>query len=460
MSKNIVKNRYGFICFGEINTPVDRLNMKHDEGLAQIQELGFECVDAGLVIDDPPYETADAAIARLKEASDLCAIVVCVAGWIPTHAVIRVCDHFRHLPMLLWGLCGWKDNGRLITTAEQAGTTAMRRVFEEMGYKFKYITDQTDRERDVAGIADFLTAAATAKTLRSSRVGSFGYRDMILYNTQYEAVSLRRDIGVEVEHMELLQLYQRAQEVTQAEIDERRAYIMENWTIHGEYDPAILERACRYAAALSALADERKFDALTLNDVDGMKRLLNYPPALTFMLVSALDGIQVIPENDVLGNVTQLMLSYLSGGQISPYVEFYEFMNDYVLAGVPDFIPPAVSQAVELEQKAFGLLDKSLLNVSKLRLGRLTLGRLFADSGSYAFHLVTGEAKAPPAWGEYGWDDPIPQLPSTALHLDVPVKEFTDNVMSQHISFVYGDYANRVIDLAYLIDLPVLAHIG
>ena len=66
-------------------------------------------------------------------------MVLCLAGWIPTHAVIKVADKFRHKPMVLWGLCGWREDDRIVTTADQAGTTALRKTFRDLGYKFKYI---------------------------------------------------------------------------------------------------------------------------------------------------------------------------------------------------------------------------------------------------------------------------------------------------------------------------------
>ena len=118
----------GFVCFGEVNTPIEKLQEKHDEAFAKLSAQVEDLVDGGLVIDDPAYETADAAYAKLA-GKDLACLVVCVAGWVPPHAVVRVTDHFRHTPMLLWGLCGWKENGRIITTAEQAGTTAISPTF-------------------------------------------------------------------------------------------------------------------------------------------------------------------------------------------------------------------------------------------------------------------------------------------------------------------------------------------
>lgn len=102
-----MKKQVGFVCFGEVNTPIERLNLKHDDALSALAPLGYNLLDGGLVIDDPGYQTADAAVEKLR-GFDMACLIVCVAGWIPTHAVIRVTDHFRHIPMLLWGLCGWQ----------------------------------------------------------------------------------------------------------------------------------------------------------------------------------------------------------------------------------------------------------------------------------------------------------------------------------------------------------------
>ena len=60
--------KVGYVCFGEVNTPIERLQMKHDEALGVLQGLGYEVLDGGLVIDDPQYETADAALASCRAA--------------------------------------------------------------------------------------------------------------------------------------------------------------------------------------------------------------------------------------------------------------------------------------------------------------------------------------------------------------------------------------------------------
>jgi hypothetical protein len=76
------KTTVEFVCFGEVNTLIERLQMKHDEALSALAAQVDGIVDGGLVIDDPAYETADAAYAKLA-GLDLTRLVVCIAGWVP-----------------------------------------------------------------------------------------------------------------------------------------------------------------------------------------------------------------------------------------------------------------------------------------------------------------------------------------------------------------------------------------
>ncbi len=306
----------GFVCFGEVNTPIERLQMKHDEALTALQDKFEGVVDGGLVIDDPAYETADTAYARLA-GMDLDCLIVCVAGWVPTHAVVRVTDHFRHVPMLLWGLCGWKENGRIITTAEQAGTTAIRPAFEALDYTFKYIHNIIGKEWPMDKIEAFISACRARKNLRSARVGTMGYRDMLLYGTQYEGNSMRGQIGVEVEPYEMLEMVRAMDTLEPSAIADGVAFVKNNWVFKKECPDSTIEQGVKYALAITKKIQERGWEAITLIDVDGMKKIEGFPPAMVFMLLEHYCNVLTVPENDVMGAVTQLItvppLSSISG---------------------------------------------------------------------------------------------------------------------------------------------------
>lgn len=451
MNKNV-----GFVCFGEVNTPIERLQMKHDEALTALEKMGYDLLDGGLVIDDSAYETADAAIKKLH-GFDMSCLIVCIAGWIPTHAVIRVTDCYKHIPMVLWGLCGWKENGRIITTAEQAGTTALRPAFEALGYDFKYIYNIIGKPFPMGKIDSFVRAAAAKKALRSARVGTMGYRDMLLYGTQFEGNSMRRDIGVEVEPYEMLEMVQTVEKLDPAQIAEGVAFVKSNWRFEKPCAEEVIENGVKYALAIAVKIKERNWDAITLIDVDGMKKLLGFPPAMVFMLLEHYCSIMTIPENDVMGAVTELIMHYLSD-QLVPYMEYYEFFEDSMLIGVPDYVPQAITDGdVTVLPAAFGLLNTSLLNVSKVKPGFITCARLVYLNGSYKMHVYTAEAKTPMPWNEYGWDDPAPQLPSLQVFpTSCTVEEFAQNVASQHVIFAYGDHTETIRDFCKLMNIALV----
>ena len=450
------KGNIGFVCFGEVNTPIERLNMKHDEALAALRGRFDNVIDGGLVIDDPAYETADAAYNKLA-GLDLSCLVVCVAGWVPTHAVIRVTDHFRHVPMILWGLCGWKENGRIITTAEQAGTTALRPAFEALGYTFKYVYNIIDKPWPMEKLASYIAACNARYNLRSARVGTMGYRDMLLYGTQYEGNSMRGKIGVEVEPYEMLEMVRAIDTLDSEKVAAGVAFVKENWTFKKACDDSVIEKGVKYALAIAKKIEERGWEAITLIDVDGMKKLEGFPPAMVFMLLEHYCDILTIPENDVMGAVTQLIMKYISG-QTVPYLEYYEFFENSMLIGVPDFVPKAVTEGdVTVLPAAFGLLNASLLNVSKVKTGYVTCARLVYLNGKYKMHIYTAEAKTPPAWNEFGWDDPAPQLPSLEVFPDsCTVEEFAQNVSSQHVIVAYGNYLEAIRDFCKMMDIELV----
>ena len=72
---------------------------------------------------------------------------------------------------MLWGLCGWYEGDRLVTTADQAGTTGLRATFEGLGYKFKYVYDVIGKKTKSGAVADYCRAASAAKQLLCDKVG-------------------------------------------------------------------------------------------------------------------------------------------------------------------------------------------------------------------------------------------------------------------------------------------------
>ncbi len=447
----------GFVGFGEVNTPREVVNQKTAEAKLLLDQNGFYLVTTDSVTDDEKGEEAQRAIIDLKK-EEFDFLIVCLTGWIPSHTVIQVISEFKEKPMVLWGLAGNSRNeyGKLSTTAAQAGTTAIRKPMEDMGYKFKYVYDFPDSDSKIDEIISFAKAATTIAKLKTSKVGMMGFRDMRLYGTMFEGVSLKAELGVEVEFFEMLEIVQKMDHITDEEANFIVEKILKEWDFEKEPDKESLHYGAKIYLALKEKIEESHYDAVSLIDVDGMKKLLNFPPSLIFMLIANEMGKYTVPENDTLGAVTQLITGYTTG-QISAYMEFYEFMPDRLLIGVPDYVPYEVTDgSLKVLPTSFGKLNESILNVSKVKTGRVTLARLGYTGDKYTMHIVTGEAVEPRSWEEVGWEQPSPQLPSLEVILDTPVDDFAKKVMSQHYIVTYGDNIEVLKDFCKLLSIDVI----
>ena len=71
--------------------------------------------------------------------------------------------------------------------------------------------------------------------------------------------------------------------------------------------------------------------------------------------------------------------------------------------------------------------------------------------------LEAEEAKEPPAWNEYGWDDPAPQLPSLEVFPDsCTVEDFAQKVSSQHVIVAYGDFTEELRDFCRMMGIELV----
>ncbi len=446
------KIRAAFVGFGEVNTPREFIDERCAKAAEMLRAEGLELTIAKPVSDDPAGREAARAAAELS-IGEWDVLILAVAGWIPSWAVFRTIEKFKHKPMVLWGLSGWHEGNRFITTADQAGTTALRAPMAAMGYKFKYVVSKYEQPWPVAEVVSYATAAAAAAQLRDAVIGMAGYRDMRLYGTMYDGIGMKGRIGPEIEHFELLEAVQRMEGISETEVAKIAAEVRQSWQFTKEPQPGTVENSVRLYLAFREIIEERGYAAFSYNDVDGVKKLLKFAPAGAMTLLHDRMDISTVPENDCPGAVTQLMVRYLTG-QAGAYLEFYEFFTDGALMGVPDYVPAEIVEGkITVMPNAFGSFGEGLLNVSKLKTGPVTIVRLGSD---YTLHVATGTAEAPPAWEEAGWTPPAPQLPSLKIKFDGCTDEFLSNVMGQHYIICYGNHADKLRDLASILQIPYL----
>jgi len=456
MNSESRKIRAGFVGFGEVNTPREFIDQRCAAAAALLEKQGVELVQTAPVSDDPDGEQSARAVRELQADGDFDLLVVCVAGWIPSWAVFRVIEPFKHKPMVLWGLTGWPHGDHWVTTADQAGTTALRAPMAAMEYRFKYVVTYRGGEPRVDEVMTYARAARAAARLKNAKIGMAGYRDMRLYGTMYDGISLKAQIGPEIEHFELLELAQLMEKSDIHEVARIAREVKKSWKFVKEPQPGTVENSVELYLAISRKIKERGYAGFSFNDVDGVKKLMGFAPAGAMTLLHDRMSIPSVPENDCLGAVTQVMVHELTG-QVGAYLEFYEFLSDGALMGVPDYVPAEVVDGkITVMPNAFGNFGEGLLNVSKLKTGTVTLARLGYANGHYTLHLQLAEARTPGKWEEAGWAPPAPQLPSLEMIFAEPVEEFIQKVLCQHYIISYGDHRQELTDLARILGIGVM----
>ena len=455
MADTVNKIVAGFVGFGEVNTPREFIDNRCQAVVDKLESAGLSLIKAAPVADDPEGSQSARAVSELS-AKDFDVLIVCIAGWIPSWAVFSVIETFKHKPMVLLGLTGWQEGDRFVTTADQAGSTGLRKPMADMGYNFKYIVNRRGKELPLDSIVSYCRAAQATSLLKKAKIGMAGYRDMRLYGTLYDGVSLKGKIGPEIEHFDLLELQQIMDTVNEKDVKQIANDLQNRWDFSKAPQEGTVENSVKLYLALRKKIEERNYDAFSFVDVDGIKKLMGFAPAGAMTLLHDEKNISTVPENDSMGAVTQLIVKYLTG-QIAAYLEFYEFMEDGALMGVPDYVPAEIVDGkVTVMPNAFGDFGEGLLNVSKLKTGKATICRLGYVGDHYQMHIMTGEAKSPIKWEEAGWAPPAPQLPSIDMIFDGDSEDFLQKVMGQHYIISYGDNREALENLCRILDIEII----
>jgi hypothetical protein len=93
------------VGFGEINSPQQLIEDMCLQARKEIESMGIGIVTTPHVTDDVNGVDVKRAVANLRK-DDFDLLILCIAGWIPSHTVISITSEFKDKPMILWGLAG------------------------------------------------------------------------------------------------------------------------------------------------------------------------------------------------------------------------------------------------------------------------------------------------------------------------------------------------------------------
>jgi len=443
--------RVGFSAFGYYGYPREAIASRGHEAAEALRALGIE------VTETDPMTSFDEVPHGLEQLAgkEYDAIIACVIAWTETPVIVGILRDYLHLPILLWGRGGYTVDGRLVSPAAQAGTSAVLDTVKYLGAKYKYIYDYPDSPMSLDKVSDFCQAAKAVNVLAHTRIGMMGYADMGLYSIMFDGLEVRKQLGVEVESFDMLEIEQAMQKLPKDAVQSVMTEWQKSWEFEQPVTSMILERVARLTLALNDKIDQRGYLAASTKCVYGVTRYMGCTACMAQSMLG--DKTHFVCENDVPGMITQTMLGLLTG-QSTTFVEMYEYFPDRLLTGVCGFVPTSFIDGgkVSVRGHSWGGSSGGIVNTAQMKAGKVTLARISLHGERYRMHIVTGEGVKPRAWEELGWAPPAPNFPSLEIIPDGGVEQFANNALAQHYAVVYGDHRQKLVNLCELLGIDVV----
>ncbi len=433
------------IClpFGYPDYPRTDVDRWVAESVRALAAMGLDVVPATPVIVPADVEPALEALRR----GDYDCIVAVLITWVEAPLLVATLRPFRHVPVLLWSHTTYMDGPSRVTLGALPAAGVIRETLEEMDFRFSFVYGMPGEAGLGSRMLPFLRAAAAERALSRARVGLFGYPAMGMYTGTIDHTRLRSQLGVEIDHLDQYAIVDRFQKVKD---DEARPLLQraQGWAVSPAVKEADLLRVGRMYLALKALAQEQRYDALTVKCQYELSRIFGLAPCLPLSILG--DEMVVSCEGDVPLVVSQLILHCLTG-EVTSYGDLHHVSESGVLFGACGFAPLRYAAGRPVVNKHTALYE-GLLNSSPYKEGTVTLARLgAARDGRFKMHTAAGKAVSPPAFHEVG----CPPYACTLVELDGDPDAFAQRVFSQHYAIAYGDCRQELIGLCELLDIQV-----
>lgn len=425
---------------------------------AMIEAARKSLTSAGMSLSGPAdpitgQPAAEAAAAALSAAPvDL--IVIFQATFADSTMVTALTEN-THAPVILWAVPEpW--TGERLRLNSLCGINLAGHALRLRNRKYYYAYGSPDDPNVLEKISALAAAGSLRRRLKSARLGIVGEPPPGLDTCRLDETGLRDTFGVQVEKIELDEVFTRARQVPADTIDRTRSLLDTHLDNLASLEPAPLNGSLGVYNALKEIASEHGLDGLAVRCWPEFFTRMGCAACGAMSMLS--DGFgQAVPvpcscEADINGTLTQLILYWLSGSPaFGADIVGIDRDRDRIalwhcgLAPLsmadPNFQPRG---AVHSNRRLPLVMD------FPLKPGPVTIARISQAAGSLRLVVGRGEMLAEPK--------PFNGTAGT-LKLEISAETFLDILMREglehHISFAYGAHSAALQALAALIDLPV-----
>ena len=195
----------------------------------------------------------------------------------------------------------------------QAGI--LRRYLKPNNIPFKWFYGFPEHPWFVERLEPTIKALRAIKRLSTAKIGLVGGIASTFYNIHFDERIMRQQLGTEVGHHELSELFALVNAQDSANIQETAEAMLHIARGRSELSERDLHMSAAIYLALKTFTKNHGYDALAVSDWPAFQSELQIHPGMAFSYLDDLDKVPVSSEGDVLGAISMLAMNEINQGQ-------------------------------------------------------------------------------------------------------------------------------------------------
>jgi L-fucose isomerase-like protein len=383
-----------------------------------------------------------------------CCIMLVYSGWSESTGILNILSGHLHLPLIIWSLAGYRIKTGVVAPASAAGVSLLRNTLNRLNVKYRCVYDALDSVKGTEKILSYINIFSSIHEFKRTKIASIGYACSNLYPFMYDGNLIKEKTGVHVDNLELLELKEGAEKITEKETGEFRDNFNKRFDREGKFSDDEKEKLSRYYVALSRIIEKNAYKGISIKCGSGPGRFLGFTPCMLLSIIG--DEINAICECDIYGLLAQTIVSKLTGLRPT-FLEIFEFYKESVLMASCGFVPFSIckNDCTKIYQHEW---DDSggLMNISAINGGSLTVFNFFVKNNSLKMQVFTGNGINPERFQEEGWENHKgPMLPSLEIRFDSGIDVFKENIISPHYIIVHGNHTEIIDDYCWFSGIEI-----
>ncbi|MFB0563363.1 MAG: L-fucose/L-arabinose isomerase family protein [Candidatus Lokiarchaeia archaeon] len=428
----------------------------HIELIKILQDGGAEIIDGVRV--DSKEAGLDIVSGLIKLGIE--SLVMCVPGWTypSIGVVVAKSAEARSIPVMV------------VAPMALSGPLAMKGAFDDVGIKSRtiYVSGAINDPQVVGEILAFVRAASAINRLRGSTLGIIGGRSMGIYTATADPSQLQRIFGVDLEHVDQLEIVREAEIVPKDVVEQYLSWIQENCSVEKDGEVVTdekLERQVRSYIAAKKLVASKGFEFVGLKCQPELSdKYVNQCLTPTFLNdpYDAEGGKETTPcacEADVNGALTMQILKLLTGGKPVYFGDILFWNRDQRLFTIANcggastwFVkrssdPKENLKGIQLMPQVQGKAGGAAVYYIAEEGVPVTWARLGRTNGVYRMIIIRGRIVRSEAFeGTMKW-------PTVSIRVEYDPMVILEVYPSQHVQLVVGDVSKEIREFCRLLDL-------